>query len=346
MMRVAIAGGGGFAFLLTQQIVEGANPVLIMSRQVGSLTIGLYRTRADPVKAHPEFEENCPGCQVAVVDFTNMQELRYTLQGVDLVISTISGNEQLNLIDAARQARVRHFVPSEFEGDLQHRPANDPFDQGSHAARDLLDRWCSPTDMNFTVFSCGLFMERFGPGGLQSYALGTSSGVQGPSDYIVDVAEATAEVVEADRRGRPAQISLTSVYNVAQFVAAAIELGVENWPREFRMRGDQMAVRELVATCSTVRGGGLPRQSCLGRMLTMILTVPFRLVSRTYQDAEGLAEEGRRNNDGVTWHYYQRLLQTANGRYHVRHTNLNEAVNMRPMRFRAWLEQIWGAADA
>jgi hypothetical protein len=81
------------------------------------------------------------------------------------------------------------------------------------------------------------------------------------------------------------------------------------------------------------------------------LTVPFRLVSRTYQDAEGLAEEARIGDDGTTWHYYQRLLQTANGRYHVRQTNLNDAVNqgatapLRPMRFRAWLEQTWGAAE-
>ncbi|KAK1836321.1 hypothetical protein QBC39DRAFT_411112 [Podospora conica] len=316
MMRVAIAGGGGFAFLLTQQISESSNPVLVLSRQ-----------------EHPEFEENFPECQVAVVDFSNMQDLRYILQGVDLVISTISGNEQLNLIDAARRARVRRFVPSEFEGDLQHRPANDLLDRGSHAARELLDRLARTTDMNFTVFSCGLFMERFGPGGLQAYALGSSSGVQGPSDYIVDVAAATAEVVETDRRGRAAQVSLTSVYNVVQFVAAAIEQGVDNWPREFRMRGDQMTIRELVATCSNVRG------------------VPFRLVSRTYQDVEGLAEEARRNDDGTAWHYYQRLLQTANGRYHVRQTNLAEAVNqgaatpLRPMRFRAWLEQTWGAAE-
>lgn len=38
MMRVAIAGGGGFAFLLTQQIAETANPVLVLSRQVSLRT--------------------------------------------------------------------------------------------------------------------------------------------------------------------------------------------------------------------------------------------------------------------------------------------------------------------
>ena len=59
------------------------------------------------------------------MDKDDIEDLWYILQGVDLVISTIAGNEQLNLIDAARQARVRVFVPSEFEGDLKHRPEND-----------------------------------------------------------------------------------------------------------------------------------------------------------------------------------------------------------------------------
>jgi hypothetical protein len=34
MMRIAIAGAGGFAYILAQQITQGANPVLIISRQV------------------------------------------------------------------------------------------------------------------------------------------------------------------------------------------------------------------------------------------------------------------------------------------------------------------------
>jgi len=186
-----------------------------------------------------------------------VEELRYALQGIDLVISTISNAEQLNLIDAARRARVSFFVPSEFEGDIAHRPTNDPLDRGFQAARDLLERWSNSSShrMRYTVFSCGLFMERFGPDGLQNYNMGSSHYVQGPSDFLVNVAEATAEVVETDRRGRPAQVAVTSVYDVAQFIAAAIELGPSNWPREFRMRGDHMTVRELVATCSTVRGG-------------------------------------------------------------------------------------------
>ncbi|KAK4219122.1 hypothetical protein QBC37DRAFT_151309 [Rhypophila decipiens] len=317
MMRIAIAGGGGLAYILAQHISQSANAVLVLTRS-----------------PHPEFEENFPGCQVAQVDFGNVEELRYTLQGVDLLISTISNTEQLNLIDAARRARVRLFVPSEFEGDISHRPATDPLDRGSHAALDLLDRWSQSRShpMRYTVFSCGLFMERFGPGGIQTYNIGAGSGLAGPNDYLVNIEEATAEIVESNGQGRPAHVALTSVYDLAMFIAAAIELGPANWPREFRMRGDHMTLRELVATCSTVRG------------------VPFSLVTQSYQDAQSLAEESQQTGDWSRWHYYQRLLQTANGRYQVRQGNLIEAINQneaavpQPMRFRAWLEQVWGPA--
>jgi hypothetical protein len=209
------------------------------------------------LQPHPELEEFCPGCQVAVIDYGDAETLRYTLRGVDLLISTIAGNEQLNLIDAARKARVRVFVPSEFEGDLSHRPANDPLDRGSHSALDLLERWSQSKShpMRYTVFSCGIFMERFGPGGLQTYNIGAGCGVQGPNDYLVNIEDARAEIVPANSSGRPAHVSLTSVYDVAQFVTAAIEMGLDNWPKEFRMRGDAMTVQELVRTCSNVRGG-------------------------------------------------------------------------------------------
>lgn len=319
-MRIALAGGGGFAYILAQELCKSANTLLVLSRQ-----------------EHPEFEEDMPESQVVVVDYSNVEELHYTLQGIDLVISTISGAEQLNLIDAARRARVRVFVPSEFEGSVFHRPgsqASDPLDRGSHAALNLLRQisQAKPTGTQYTVFSCGLFMERFGPGGLQAHNLGASTGVQAPSDYLVNVSQCVAEIVESSNPQRPAQVALTSVYDVARFVAAAIELGLENWPREFKMRGDHMSVSEVVRLCSVVRG------------------VSFVVAVHKHQDALTRAEMFRQAEDWTQWHYLQRLIATANGRYHFRQANLNEALtqaglmNSSPMKFRQWLEAVWGSA--
>lgn len=204
----------------------------------------------------PEFEPL--GAQVAVVDYSNVEELRYTLQGVELVISTISGGPQLNLIDAARRARVRTFVPSEFEGALSGRPtSNDPLDRGSEAALGLLQQWpqsnSSPPAMRYTVFSCGVFYERFAPGGLALLNISTGPNVQSSGDYLVNIGNATAELVEYNAHGVPVVVSMTSVYDVARFVAAAIEVGPNDWPREFRMRGDQLSVRDIFRACSSVR---------------------------------------------------------------------------------------------
>lgn len=212
------------------------------------------------------------------MNFADVEELRYALQGVDLVISTIPGQSQHNLIDAAHLARVRTFVPSEFEGALARRPptTNDPLDRGSAQALDRLRQLAqpqnhqhhhhqqqhphtqqspSPWPMSFTVFSCGVLYERMAPGGLASFNIGAGQTLTGQGDYLADVGNATAEFVESNAQGGRALVTMTSVFDVARFVAAAVEIGPERWPRELRMRGDQLSVRDIVGTAINVRGG-------------------------------------------------------------------------------------------
>lgn len=204
---------------------------------------------------HPEFEEL--GVQVAIVDYANVPELRYTLRGIDLVISTIPGQSQLNLIDAARHARVRTFVPSEFEGAVGHRPtSDDALDRGSGDALRLLGEWSQPSSnshaLRYTVFSCGVFYERFQPGGLGTMLnIGAGSNIHSPGSYLLNVDTAGAEIVNLNAQGRPVVVSMTSLCDVARFVAAAIEIGPDRWPRELRMRGDQLSVMNIVGACST-----------------------------------------------------------------------------------------------
>lgn len=216
---------------------------------------------------------------MAVVNFADVEELRYALQGVDLVISTIPGQSQLHLIDAAHRARVRTFVPSEFEGALARRPpaSNDPLDdRGSAQALDRLGELSQPrpqhsqqprspsspspsSPMSFTVFSCGVLYERLAPGGLAAFNIGAGQTLAGQGDYLADIGNATAEIVETNAQGGRVLVSMTSAYDVARFVAAAIEIGPERWPRELRMRGDQLSVRDIVATAMSVRGSELIR---------------------------------------------------------------------------------------
>ncbi|KAI8230481.1 Oxidoreductase swnR [Colletotrichum sp. SAR 10_77] len=204
MMRIAIAGGGGFAAILAHNIALTANALVVLSRE-----------------PKPEFEQRYE-CQVAVVDYDDEENLRFALMGIDLVISTIRGQEQINLIKAARHSRVRLFVPAEFEGCISHRPSTSdhPLDYGSNEALELLKHYANSKSrkMDYTVFSCGILYERFAPGGLAEYGMGAHQHIQGQGSYLVDVGNATADIIETNGSGRPVQVSMTSVADVARNV--------------------------------------------------------------------------------------------------------------------------------
>ncbi|KAK8050630.1 isoflavone reductase family protein [Apiospora phragmitis] len=312
MMRIAIVGGGGFANILVRELSESAHALIVLSTQ-----------------EHPEFDEF--DCQVAVVDYNNIENLRFILQGVDLVISTICNTSQINLIDAARRARVRCFVPSEFEGALSRRPSdNDPLDRGSStAALDYLRRWSTSRShpMKFTVFSCGLFYERLAPGGLAAYNMGYSSGVQEEGDYMVNLRNGTAVIPEVNAQGRSVRITMTSVYDVARFVAAAVELGLDSWPREFKMLGASLSTKHLVEVCEEVRGD----------------KVTFHKVTRPYNELLSWLQYYEEHQDERQYNHMQQLVQTANGRFHFSDPNLNEMVPIQPVGLRPWLQEIWGS---
>ncbi|KAH9999751.1 NAD(P)-binding protein [Xylariaceae sp. FL0662B] len=313
MMRIAIAGAGGFASLLVRELSQSAHAVLVLS-----------------TREHQELEAEYD-CQVAVVDYTSLENLQFTLQGVDLVISTISGAEQLNLIDAARRARVRCFVPSEFEGSLSHRPevGNDPFDNDSSTALEQLRHWSHSRQhpMKYTVFSCGVFYERFAPGGLQAYNMGASIRLHNQGDYMIDVGNATADIPQTNAQGQPVRLVMTSAFDVARFVAAAVELGIDTWPREFKMRGDRYTTQGLKQACSQVRG------------------VEFNVVTRPYNELISWLRYYEQNRDEARWFAMQHLVQTANGRYNFGEANLNELVDVQPVSFQQWLYDTWGPAQ-
>lgn len=199
------------------------------------------------------------GYQVVAVDYESQRDLSYALRGVDLVISTIAGSPQINLIDAASAAGVRRFVPSEFEGVPSRRPSNSPFDDGRASALDRLREIAAgPTTkkrraMQFTTFSCGIFYERFARGGLASKGVALGSGWEQQGAFIMDVGANRAEVADVDAHGREVKLCMTSLRDVGYFVVAAIEHGPGSWPEEFRMRGDKKTVRQIVGIAENVK---------------------------------------------------------------------------------------------
>ncbi|VUC37454.1 unnamed protein product [Clonostachys rosea] len=268
--------------------------------------------------------------QVQIVNYFNPESLQYALRGVDLVISTVSGREQINLILAAGQGTVRHFVPAEFEGKLYQRPPWDGRTAGVSAhALALLDSFKLQNLMRYTVFSCGVLMEIFHPLGLGSFDIGFRAGVSHPNSYLLNVAEATAEYAEQNAQGQPpSRICLTSVYDLVRFVVLALELGLDAWPREFTLRGDRLSVQELVQRYSFARN------------------VTFNHIPSDYSSSQFFLTYYSQNQDEVKAGYYRRLMATADGRYDFQEATLNETLqnsgmmDFVPMNFAQWLDKI------
>lgn len=306
-------------------------------------------------QARPEFGQL--DVQLHVVDYSDHDKLTFALQGVDLAISTISGTEQLSLINAAGRARVRVFVPSEFEGSLSRRPShNDPLDRGSTQAIALLKQWESASRMKYTVFACGIFMERFHPYGLGYLNIGYGSGVSAVGDYLLDINHATAEYAAENSKGHTVRVCLTSVYDVVRFIVAAIDLGPRNWPHEFTMRGDRMSVRDVVGTCSRVRNGKVsPGQSWSKGTITQkkkrntncSWSVAFDHHMRQSSELQSYLAYFVQAGDGDKVAYYQRLIATTNGRYDFSRASLNDALeksgqgDVQPMTLLRWLTNVW-----
>ncbi|KAH6712750.1 isoflavone reductase family protein-like protein [Leptodontidium sp. MPI-SDFR-AT-0119] len=308
MMRIVIAGSGGLARVFAHYIHETAHQVVILSRQ-----------------AHPELE--ALDYTVIVVNYDSQAELRHALRGVDLVISTVSGNPQINLMDAAAHSDVSRFVPAEFEGPPSRRPRNDPVDRGRAACLERLRHWSRHNrhPMPSTIFTCGVFYERFARGGLGSMNIGTSSNCYYPGSYLMNIETGTAEIVETTASGNLISVAMTSINDVAMFIVAALELGIENWPGEFRMQGDRKTITEIVQYAESVKGG-----------------TPFETDVIQARDLNTHLEHATYYQDFTKVARIHELIATEQRRYDYTQPNLNAIVNVVPTSFWTWLNNNWG----
>lgn len=186
-----------------------------------------------------------------MVDYSDVESMRYALRGIDTVISTVTGPNQIELIKAAVAARVRRFAPAEFEGLPSLRSQNDPLDRSRTAARSWLEYYSQSIES--TAFICGILYERFQPGGLYHTRMGMTSGFGGEGDYIMDCRNMSAQVPAWDADNNPnVTICLTAAQDVARFVTRSIDL--KQWPSELRMCGQRMAVKDLVALVQRLKG--------------------------------------------------------------------------------------------
>ena len=291
-----------------------------------------------------------------MVDYNSQRELQYALLGADLVISTVLGSPQINLIDAASRVGVRRFVPAEFEGPPARRPPpnQDPFDRGRASAIHCLQessRRRTGRPMKFTVFTCGIFYERFARGGLASEGIGMGTGLEHEGAYLIDIERNTGEVIQYNSSGQAVSICMTSVADLAQFVVAALSLDINNWPAEYRMRGDRRTVTEIIEYAQAIKNGKLlfiaftyiSLLSLHGRPSSHAHPIAqFTVVSYTPQQLIQSLQVAESYQNHTRTVYLQTLMATANRQYDFSNTNLNDVLNLQPVGFWDWLLRHWG----
>lgn len=143
---------------------------------------------------------------------------------------------------------VRRFAPAEFEG----LPSTvDPLDRGRSIARQWLKHY--EQHIQSTVFVCGIFYERFQPGGLNQARIRGIPGIGGEGDFILDCRSFTAQVLTYDSNdSADVTICMTALQDVARFVTRALDLPF--WPSELRMCGERIRVRDLVHSVQRLMG--------------------------------------------------------------------------------------------
>lgn len=189
------------------------------------------------------------------VNYDDRASLGYTLRGVDTVISTISGCAQLNLIDAAVREKVRRFAPAEFEGSPAFRPFPDALDFGKAAALERLRFYNDPRHehrLEYTVFVCGIFYERFAPGGLAAKSIGLSTGISYEGAYLMDIRNSRAQIPHVTGALEYPSVRMTAVVDVARFVVRALDL--DEWPAELQMYGERWRVDQIVQQAEYLKG--------------------------------------------------------------------------------------------
>ncbi|KAI5793171.1 hypothetical protein EDC01DRAFT_88042 [Geopyxis carbonaria] len=318
-MKIAIAGTGGLAQNIAQAALDEGYEVILLSRNEQPDLLPL---------------------EVVQVDYSVHVKLHRALLNVHTLISTISHSEpQLALIDACLTAGVLRFVPAEFEGDLDSRPlaaVKDPDSPFSHRDRfDVLDRLREERHrIESTIFVCGLFYERFAPGGLKGSGICASEGfMKNEADYLLNYRNATIPALPMSSKTKKDNgdqheviACFTAAKDVGKFVAKA--LGMEKWPAQLRCYGERMRLLDVIEIAEKVKG---------------------KKFSATEVTWDHLHDQLFEAEDGKKWDQVMQidsLMATHRGEFDFTDPDLNKAFpEVKPVTLEDWLTDAWKGVD-
>ncbi|KAF3761010.1 NAD(P)-binding protein [Cryphonectria parasitica EP155] len=225
MVTVAIAAGNGHVGGTIASVLK-ENPkhkVIILSRKPA--------------------ESEDPKAPTYVVDYGNVEATAELLKShsVHTVISAIfvvspeSGAAEINLVNAAVQSgSAKRFISSDWG---LPRPKDDP-QPFRQATVDALRK----TDLEFTTFHGGYFLDYFGMPHIKSQLV--------PTVWNVDMEDCKA-AIPGDGN---AIAAYTYSFDVARFVEAALDLPKGEWQEATYCYGDKVSFNQIIKWAEEARG--------------------------------------------------------------------------------------------
>lgn len=217
--------------------------------------IALVRANSDPSRIALLRQQ---GVTVSAVDFDNPVQLAKAVAGVDCIVSAVNGLEdvildlQTKLLDAAVQARVPRFIPSDYSIDYTGLP--DGTNRNLDLRRSFSERINKASISPTTIF-CGMFTDLL-TGQAPVVLFGIHRVIYwGNADQLLD---------------------FTTVENTAAYTArAALD---PSTPRYLRIAGDVLSAKglKLAASQAVKKDFKLLRAGSLGR-LQLIINITRKL---------------------------------------------------------------------
>ncbi|MCJ1320898.1 hypothetical protein MMC15_006239 [Xylographa vitiligo] len=233
MVKIAIVGGSGSG--LPTDVAQEIIDVLVATKKHEIL---LLSRKDAPASSATQ------GVTWIKANYEDPKQLAQILQGVHTVLSFIATQEdpastvQKNLIDAAVQADVKRFAPSEWATWVVFIPdviqTTDPFKIWPGAPELVLE---------YTLFQPGLFLNYLtGPykSSKHVHVLESPFDFNGRRALLLD-------------GGDDNRITLTTVQDLANVVAKAIDFEGE-WPVIGGIRGADISTGQLIALGEKIRG--------------------------------------------------------------------------------------------
>lgn len=219
MVTVAIAGATGTTGknLVNEILASKKHKLIVLARSV-----------------QPALVER--GAIVRLIDYEDKQKLAQALEGVDTLISCIwlfgdYVTPQLALLDAAKVAKVRRFVPSDWANPLYDRIS-------AYKGKGVVWQAVEASGLEHTRFINGIFMNLWGLGASKNKAEALG-GYDGPS-FVVEFNTAKATIP-----GDGSDLLVFSrLQDIARFTVAALDL--DKWEKDSVIVGDKLSYNDVI----------------------------------------------------------------------------------------------------